>query len=416
MNNKIQIGVMGSCSDLKYSKKIEKMAEEVGYWVAKSGATLLFGAEKDFDSLSTAACRGAKKAGGTTVGITYGGDRAIKEKSTDVVVATGLVRGGGRETSLVLSCDAIITINGGSGTLTEMLIAYQAGIPIITIKGSGGWSDKMAGKYFDNRKRLKVEVAENPRRAVSLAMDLVVKRKMLPVLFLAATHGNEKIGVEVMKNVQRKFGWVNWMIGNPRALYRNERYIDTDLNRSAPGDISSDKYETRRAAELLKESEKYKAVIDIHGTPASTGIFTIITNFNQNNLNLALSLPIKRIVIWESRDLFSFGPITSRTKASVEIECGPKNSKEIKKQLQMIIEKFVKTEVNIQMIDLVKDKEIYYVFDKLIAEGSAPSVWREFLQTRYKQENFYPLLINRYKDLWCYKMRKLSWVEIKNRL
>ena len=173
MKNKIQIGVMGSCSDLKYSKNIEKWAEEVGYWVAKNGATLLFGAEKDFDSLSTVACRGAKKAGGLTIGMTYGDDRIVKEKSADIIIATGLVRGGGRETSLVLSCDVIITINGGSGTLTEMLVAYQAGIPIVALKGSGGWSDKMAGKYFDDRKRIEVKSANSPREAVSKAVELV---------------------------------------------------------------------------------------------------------------------------------------------------------------------------------------------------------------------------------------------------
>ncbi len=78
-----------------------------------------------------------------------------------------------RETSLVLSCDVIITINGGSGTLTEMLVAYQAGIPIVALKGSGGWSDKMAGKYFDDRKRIEVKSANSPREAVSKAVELV---------------------------------------------------------------------------------------------------------------------------------------------------------------------------------------------------------------------------------------------------
>ena len=78
---KIQIGVMGSCSDLKYSKKVEKLAEEVGFWVAKKKATLVFGAEKDFDSLSTAASRGAKKAGGLTVGVTYGKGLEVVEKN-----------------------------------------------------------------------------------------------------------------------------------------------------------------------------------------------------------------------------------------------------------------------------------------------------------------------------------------------
>jgi len=66
---KLQIGVMGSAADLKYAKRFEKLAEELGYWVAKKGAILVFGAEKDYDSLSTAACRGAKKVNGLTVGL-----------------------------------------------------------------------------------------------------------------------------------------------------------------------------------------------------------------------------------------------------------------------------------------------------------------------------------------------------------
>jgi predicted Rossmann-fold nucleotide-binding protein len=77
---KLQIGVMGSAADLKYSKILERKAEELGYWVAKKGAVLIFGAEKDYDSLSTAACRGAKKANGLTVGITYEKGLDIYEK------------------------------------------------------------------------------------------------------------------------------------------------------------------------------------------------------------------------------------------------------------------------------------------------------------------------------------------------
>ncbi len=153
---KLQIGVMGSMSDLKYSPEIEKIAEEIGFWVAKNDAMLLFGAEKDAESLSAAACRGAKKAGGLTVGVTYGKDKDIFNPNiADVIIATGLERGGGREMSLVLSCDAIITISGGSGTLNEIAVAYQANIPIVSIKKSGGWSEKLIDSFLDSRNRIK---------------------------------------------------------------------------------------------------------------------------------------------------------------------------------------------------------------------------------------------------------------------
>ncbi len=169
---RFQIGVMGSAADLKYAKEVEQAAEKIGELIAKNGGILFFGAEKDSDSLSTAACRGAKKANGMTVGVTYGKGKNIWEKDyADIIIPSGLERGGGRELVLVLACDAIISISGGSGTLTELTIAYQADIPMVALKGFGGWSDKLADTYFDGRKRRKVLGAATPGEAVCLAFN-----------------------------------------------------------------------------------------------------------------------------------------------------------------------------------------------------------------------------------------------------
>ena len=178
MKRKLQIGVMGSASDLKYAKAVEQAAEKLGELIAKKGGILLFGAEKDSDSLSTAAARGAKKANGLTVGVTYGKGKDIWEKDyADVIISSGLERGGGRELVLVLSCDALISISGGSGTLTELAIAYQADIPMIALTGFGGWSDTLADTYFDGRKRRKVLKASSPAEAVALAFKEANKKK-----------------------------------------------------------------------------------------------------------------------------------------------------------------------------------------------------------------------------------------------
>ena len=56
---------------------------------------------------------------------------------TDCMVCTGMERGGGREFVLVSSCDAIVVVGGGSGTLNEMTIAYQKKIPIFVMNGTG---------------------------------------------------------------------------------------------------------------------------------------------------------------------------------------------------------------------------------------------------------------------------------------
>jgi hypothetical protein len=172
---KFQIGVMGSAADLSYSKEIEKIAFEVGRGIAASGNITVYGAEKDYDSLSTAASRGAKSIGGLTVGVTYGKGKEVwdKEGNTDVIIATGIERGGGREFVLVNSCDAVIAISGGSGTLTEIAIAYQSNIPVVVIKGTGGWSDKLAGEYIDARKRIQAIGVTGAQEAVDTILEIL---------------------------------------------------------------------------------------------------------------------------------------------------------------------------------------------------------------------------------------------------
>lgn len=173
--NKLQIGVMGSAADLNYSDEVAQIAERIGELLAERGVTVVYGAEKDYDSLSTAAARGAKKNNGTTVGVTYGKGMDIwdKDGNTDIVIACGIERGGGREFVLVNSCHAIIAISGGSGTLTEMAIAYQSNIPTVAYVGAGGWSEKLAGKFMDDRERQRVLVAKTPEEAVELAISSI---------------------------------------------------------------------------------------------------------------------------------------------------------------------------------------------------------------------------------------------------
>jgi uncharacterized protein (TIGR00725 family) len=173
---KLQIGVMGSAADLKYSKEVEAAAEKLGELIAQKNGILFFGAEKDTDSLSTVACRGAKNSGGLTVGVTYGKGKDIWEKDADIIIPCGLERGGGREFVLVLACDAVIAISGGSGTLTELAVAYQADIPMIVLEGFGGWADKLADQYFDGRQRRKVLRAKTPEEAVELAFREVLRK------------------------------------------------------------------------------------------------------------------------------------------------------------------------------------------------------------------------------------------------
>ena len=173
---KIQIGIMGSAADLKYSDDALNFAKELGKLIAKSGNILVYGAEKEYTSLSTEAAKIATKNGGITIGVAGGKSKKIFGKfRPTVLINSGLEIGGGREFTLVLSCDVIIAISGGSGTLTEMAIAYQVGIPIIVVDKFGGWAEKLSDKFIDDRNRLKCISVKTPEEALNKAIESVSK-------------------------------------------------------------------------------------------------------------------------------------------------------------------------------------------------------------------------------------------------
>lgn len=173
MKKKLQIGVFGSMADTELSQKSITIAEYLGKEIARHEGVLIYGFEGDFESLSVVSARSSEKIGGQTVAFLWGTKGMDLKDLRSIKIETGLQRGGGREYPMVISCDVIICIGGGSGTLTEIAIAYQAKIPVIVLQGTGGWSDKLADTYLDDRKRFKIIGVNSPQEAVKVAYQLV---------------------------------------------------------------------------------------------------------------------------------------------------------------------------------------------------------------------------------------------------
>lgn len=111
----------------------EERAEEVGRLLAEAGATVVTGG---LGEVMAAAARGAKSAGGTTIGILPGESRADGNQWLDHVVATGI--GHGRNLAVVASGDAVIAVGGRYGTLAEIGFALTLGRPVIVLEP--GWA------------------------------------------------------------------------------------------------------------------------------------------------------------------------------------------------------------------------------------------------------------------------------------
>lgn len=409
---------MGSASDLGYASSLERTAETVGAWVARAGAVLVFGAEKDVDSLSSAACRGAKRFGGMTIGVTYERGLDVFGNGADAVIASGLVRGGGRETTLVNSCDVIIALGGGSGTLTEMAIAYQAGIPVVVLPKTGGWSRRLAGTYLDSRKRFRFAVSDTPREAVKRAVQLAQQRlKGVPeTLILVATHGNEQTLLPFFRSLQSSIPrpQFRWLVANERAAARRTRFTDCDLNRSAPGRPDSRTYEERRAAELLAIAGSYRYVIDLHETSARFGLVAIVTNPTPMNLALAAALPSDQVVIWASRASRRRGPITQFVSCGVELEWGQENRKFNRGILENFFLRVARGGLQIPVAAL-RDKTFYQVYGKIEQRTVTRNQLRrlkEFARVTIGRETFSPFFLRRYEGTFGYKLRKVNFWEM----
>ena len=122
-NNRIFIGVIGGgdCSG-----KIYELAERVGERIAKVGAVLVCGG---LGGVMEAASKGAKKEGGTTIGILPGIDKGQANPYIDFPVVTGL--GEGRNLLVIRNSDAVIAFPGKYGTLSEIGFCLALGKPLI---------------------------------------------------------------------------------------------------------------------------------------------------------------------------------------------------------------------------------------------------------------------------------------------
>ena len=122
----IQVAVIGSGAEN------EERAEEVGRLLAERGATVVTGG---LGEVMAAASRGAKAAGGTTIGIVPGESRAGANEWLDHVVVTGI--GHARNLAVVASGDAVIAVGGRYGTLAEIGFALTLGRPVVVLEP--GW-------------------------------------------------------------------------------------------------------------------------------------------------------------------------------------------------------------------------------------------------------------------------------------
>lgn len=124
----VRVGVIGAGA---CSAEVASQAEEVGRCIALRGWVLLCGG---LGGVMEAACRGALKEGGLTVGILPGVDASSANPYVRLPIPTGLDYA--RNVVLVRACQALIAVAGEYGTLSEIAIGLKLGRPVVAL---GSW-------------------------------------------------------------------------------------------------------------------------------------------------------------------------------------------------------------------------------------------------------------------------------------
>ncbi len=168
------VGVIGSGQT---SAAIEALAYRLGYALGAGGLSILCGGR---GGVMEAACRGLVQARSEglplaqevcCLGLLPGTDASVANRYLDYVLPTGL--GIARNAVIAQAAQGLIAVEGGSGTLSELALAWQFGKPLCALASSGGWGEALAGRTLDGRWSTPIALASSPEEAAAWAKACV---------------------------------------------------------------------------------------------------------------------------------------------------------------------------------------------------------------------------------------------------
>jgi uncharacterized protein (TIGR00725 family) len=159
---KIIVGVMGPGEGA--GGEDVRAARELGALVAGEGWVLLTGGRAS--GVMEAASRGAREAGGLTIGILPSADAGDASEFVDLAVVTGM--GQARNQINVLTSRVVISCGAGAGTASEIALALKARKPVILLRATDE-----ARAFFASLGTDAVHFAADAREAVEIVKQLI---------------------------------------------------------------------------------------------------------------------------------------------------------------------------------------------------------------------------------------------------
>jgi len=237
---------------------------------------------------------------------------------------------------------------------------------------------------------------------------------MNELLVVACVHGNEIYGLEVLK----KFSGVDSFVGNPKAVEKKVRFIDSDLNRVFPGKKDGN-YEEKLALEINKKLVNYDYVVDLHSSSSKCPLFGIITKPMKEKIEFAKKLGLKKVVVM-SENYASGKALIDFCKCGISLEIGPHEDKTIIDEVSEKIENFISDKS-------MSEPEIFEVFDVIKQEHKNIKINNfEFVNKgqilsedsfgkQIAEEDFIAVLVSEkaYNNVLCLAGRKVNLKDTK---
>lgn len=126
MNRQLIISVIGESNARPH---IAALAEQVGSELARRGVIIACGG---LGGVMEAACKGAKSAGGATIGILPGDNPLSGNDYIDIPIITGM--GFARNSVVAKTGLSVVAVGGAYGTLSEIGHALGDGVPVIGLE------------------------------------------------------------------------------------------------------------------------------------------------------------------------------------------------------------------------------------------------------------------------------------------
>lgn len=247
----------------------------------------------------------------------------------------------------------------------------------------------------------------------------------MKIILNIATHGDEKIGYKVAKEIEKlniNKKTLNIQIANKRAFELNKRFIKQDLNRSFPGKKQGN-YEQRLAYKLSPIIKSADIVMDIHSTTSDLKDTLIVTKLNKKTREYIKIIQPKYVLIMNP---MKKSALISVAKVGIAFEYGKDKDLMTLRKTVFGIKKLLN---HVRIIDfVVPKKSINISYFNVISAVPKPEGSKLLNSIKnYKpikrgkiyaingkksliaKEDFYPILFGQknYKDIFGFKGKKM---------